>query len=66
VAKQDGDLSPLDVAAVAMHELFQSFRRAGFTRSEAITIIAKTAAEIVTQQMADQSTPQNDKDPDKP
>jgi hypothetical protein len=48
-------MTPLDVAAVSMHELYESFRRAGFTRSEAITIIAKTAAEIVAQQVAEQS-----------
>jgi hypothetical protein len=56
MAKQnDGDLSPMDVAAVSMHELYESFRRAGFTRSEAITIIAKTAAEMVAQQMGEAS-----------
>jgi hypothetical protein len=55
MARHEGDLSPLDAAAVAMHELFQSFRRAGFSRGEALTIIAKTAAEIVTQQVAEQS-----------
>jgi len=59
---RDGDLSPLDVAAVSMHELYESFKRAGFTRSEAISIIAKTAAEIVAQQVAERS----DQDPDKP
>jgi hypothetical protein len=50
---QDGNLSPMDVAAVAMHELFLSFRRAGFSRGEAITIIAKTSAEIITQQQSE-------------
>jgi hypothetical protein len=54
MARQDGDLSPMDTAAVAMHELYQSFRRAGFTRSEAVTIIAKTAAEIISQQVGEQ------------
>ena len=42
------DLSPLDEAAVQMHELYTSFRRAGFSRSEAITIIAKVAAEAMS------------------
>jgi len=47
---RDGDLSPMDEAAVAMHELYESFRRAGFGRGEALTIIAKTAAEVIAQQ----------------
>jgi uncharacterized protein YoaH (UPF0181 family) len=50
---RDGDLSPMDVAAVSMHEMFESFRRAGFSRGEAITIIAKVAAEIIAQQQAE-------------
>jgi hypothetical protein len=45
----DTDLSPLDEAAVQMHELYTSFRKAGFSRSEAITIIAKVAAEAMQQ-----------------
>lgn len=45
----DGDISPLDEAAVQMHELYLSFRRAGFSRAEATTIIAKTAAEAMSQ-----------------
>jgi hypothetical protein len=50
----DGELSPLDEAAVTMHELYTSLRRAGFSRSEAVTVIAKFAAEIITQQQAQQ------------
>jgi hypothetical protein len=46
----DGDLSPMDEAAVSMHELYTSFRRAGFSRGEAITIIAKVSAELIGQQ----------------
>lgn len=44
----DVELSPLDEAAVQMHELFLALRRAGFSRSEATTIIAKTAAEAMS------------------
>jgi hypothetical protein len=51
----DGDLSPMDEAAVSMHELYLAFRRAGFTRSEAISIIAKTSAEIIAQRANDES-----------
>jgi hypothetical protein len=54
MARNDGDLSPMDVAAVAMHELYLSFRRAGFSRGEAVTIIAKTSAEIISQQVSEQ------------
>ncbi len=50
---RDGDLSPMDVAAVSMHEMFESFRRAGFSRGEAITIIAKVAAEVIAQQQSE-------------
>jgi hypothetical protein len=46
---------PMDDAAIAMHELYSSFRRAGFTRSEALTVIAKTSAEIITAQMGEAS-----------
>jgi hypothetical protein len=45
----DGDIGPLDQAAIQMHELFLSLRRAGFSRSESISIIAKTAAEAMNQ-----------------
>jgi hypothetical protein len=50
----DGDLSPMDEAAVSMHELYLAFRRAGFARSEALTIIAKTSAEVITQREHDE------------
>jgi hypothetical protein len=66
VAKQDGDLSPLDMAAISMHELYVAFRRAGFSRSEATSIIAKTAAEVVSRQLEEQADAKDDKDPDKP
>jgi len=46
----DGDISPLDTAAVTIHELYRSFRRAGFSRAEATSIIAKVTAEIIAQQ----------------
>ncbi len=50
----DGELSPMDEAAVSLHELYLSFRRAGFARSEAIAIIAKTSAEVITQREHDE------------
>jgi hypothetical protein len=52
----DGEMSPLDEAAVQMHELFTSFRRAGFSRSEAVTIIAKVAVEAMS--MASDNEPE--------
>ena len=46
----DGDISPLDEAAVSIHEMYLSFRRAGFTRAEATSIIAKVTFEVIAQQ----------------
>jgi len=51
----DGEMSPLDEAAVMLHEMYMSFRRAGFTRTEATAIIAKTTAEIIASQTGDKS-----------
>jgi hypothetical protein len=50
---RDGELSPLDEAAVSIHEMYQSFRRAGFTRTEATSIIAKVTVEIISQQQGE-------------
>jgi hypothetical protein len=38
------DPTPMDEAAIAMHELYVSMVRAGFNRTEAIAIIAALAA----------------------
>lgn len=35
-----GELSPLTTAAVALHEMYISLMEGGFTRSEAIEIVA--------------------------
>lgn len=43
----DGDISTLDEAAVSLHEMFVSLRKAGFSRSEATSVIAKIAAEAM-------------------
>jgi hypothetical protein len=50
---RDGDLSPMDEAAVSLHEMYQSFRRAGFSRAEATSIIAKTTAEFISAQQGE-------------
>jgi hypothetical protein len=44
---------PMDEAAIAMHEMYMSFRRAGFSRAEATSIIAKTTAEMISAGMAE-------------
>jgi hypothetical protein len=49
----DGEISPMDEAAVSMHEMYLSFRRAGFSRAEAISIIAKTTAEFISAQQGE-------------
>lgn len=54
MARDEDPLTPLQEAAAILHEMYAAFRSAGFNRSEATTIIAKTTAEIITQQMNDQ------------
>lgn len=42
---EDGDLSPMREAAIMLHEMYEELKRAGFSRSEAMQLIAKVAAE---------------------
>jgi len=44
---------PMDEAALGLHEMYSAFRRAGFTRTEATTIIAKTTAEMLAVAMGE-------------
>ena len=39
--EDDGYPSPLRSVAVQMHEVFSEFRRAGFSRKEALELVAK-------------------------
>ena len=41
--------SPLRAAAVQMHELYSELRAAGFTRTEAMELIARTMALTVAE-----------------
>ena len=43
----------MDEAALGLHEMYSAFRRAGFTRTEATTIIAKTTAEMLAVAMGE-------------
>jgi len=43
----DGDLGPMDEAMVALHEVYLSFRKGGFSRGEALSIIAKMGIEMM-------------------
>ena len=54
---RDGDLNPMEMAAVAMHELYESLKKGGFSRSEALTVIAKLAAEMMAAQQGENSDP---------
>jgi|688.fasta_scaffold209005_3 hypothetical protein len=36
------DMSPLAAGAIQMHELYQELKRAGFTRREALDLIARS------------------------
>lgn len=47
MARADGDITPMDEAAVAMHEVYLAFRRAGFTRTEALTVVTKLASDAM-------------------
>ncbi len=37
---KDEMVTPLEIAAVGMHEMYMSFRYAGFTRMEALKIVS--------------------------
>jgi hypothetical protein len=41
--EQGADLSPLEVAAIGLHEAYTAYRVAGFTDDQALTIIARMA-----------------------
>lgn len=40
----DGDVSPLREAAIQLHEMYTELKAAGFTRGEAMELVAKTMA----------------------
>ena len=44
----EGDLSPMEEGMVQMHEVYLAFRKGGFTRGEALTLIAKMGIEILS------------------
>jgi len=43
----DGDITPMEEGMIALHEVYLSFRKGGFTRGEATSIIAKMAMELL-------------------
>ena len=53
----EGDLSPMEEGMVQMHEVYLAFRKGGFTRGEALTIIAKMGIELL---QAAEDTAQSD------
>lgn len=44
---EDGEMSPLRQAAIELHELYSELKNAGFSRSEAMELVARTLAEGV-------------------
>lgn len=49
MSSDDNYTSPLRAAAVQMHELYSELRAAGFTRTEAVELIARTMATAVAE-----------------
>jgi hypothetical protein len=46
----DGDMSPLREAAVQLHEMYVELRNAGFSRSEAMELVAKVLGQMAAAQ----------------
>jgi hypothetical protein len=51
----DGDLSPMEEGMVQLHEVYLAFRKGGFSRSEATSIIAKMGIELMQSVIDEQS-----------
>lgn len=47
----DGDMSPLKASVVQLHEMYVEMKAAGFTRGEAIEILAKVMAYGIGEQV---------------
>lgn len=48
---KDGEISPLREAAVQMHEMYLELKAAGFSRSEAMELIARTIGNATVEQI---------------
>jgi hypothetical protein len=55
IDKYEEDESPLRSAVVQLHELFEELKSAGFSRKEALSLVAKVLAASVTEGMGDLS-----------
>lgn len=55
---EDNDLgmSPLRLAAFQLHEMYMELRNAGFTKSEALTLVGKIVANGVGDALDNQDT----------
>lgn len=58
----DGEISPLREAAVQLHEMYLELKRAGFSRGEAMELVAKTLASGMASEMHEQQQQQNEDD----
>jgi putative heme degradation protein len=55
IDKYEEDDSPLRDAVIQLHEMFEELKRAGFSRKEALSLVAKVLAASVTEGMGDLS-----------
>ena len=53
--------SPMQEAAVAMHEMYETLKRAGFTRREALELVAKMMTSSIAEVLGN-SDDDNDDD----
>jgi len=50
----DGEMTPLSEAATQLHEMYVELKRAGFSRSEAMELVARVLASGISDQVQQQ------------
>jgi hypothetical protein len=53
------EMSPLRLAAFQLHEMYTELRNAGFTKSEALTLVGKIVANGVGDALDNQDRPED-------
>ena len=64
IDKEDINISPLREAALQMHEMYSELTRAGFTRKQAVSIVAHILATGVTEGVQEFGGPDGQEDLD--
>lgn len=54
--------SPMQEAAVAMHEMYETLKRAGFNRREALELVAKMLTSSISEVLGNSEDDDNDDD----